>query len=115
MELCRYPKCPSYLIADPKWGSQGNGSGQFNDPFGIAVDSVNNIYVADTFNHRIQKFDSSGNFIATWGSLGSANSQFNTPASVTVDNADNIYVADTYNHRIQKFDSSGNFLTTWGG
>ena len=39
-----------------KWGSLGTGDGQFNTPHGIAVDSSNNIYVADTNNARIQKF-----------------------------------------------------------
>jgi hypothetical protein len=38
------------------WGSCGTGEGEFNDPNGIAVDSSGNVYVADTYNHRIQKF-----------------------------------------------------------
>ena len=45
------------------WGSQGSGGGQFYDPYGVAVDTADNVYVADTYNHRIQKFDSEGNFI----------------------------------------------------
>src|SRR5262249_13536918 len=39
------------------WGSYGSGDGQFNQPFGVAVDSSGNVYVADTGNSRIQKFD----------------------------------------------------------
>lgn len=39
-----------------KWGSYGSGDGQFISPQGIAVDSLGNVYVADTGNHRIQKF-----------------------------------------------------------
>jgi DNA-binding beta-propeller fold protein YncE len=39
-----------------KWGAEGTGNGQFNSPFGIAVDADGNVYVADTYNHRIQKF-----------------------------------------------------------
>jgi len=38
------------------WGSQGSGNGQFDRPEGVAVDSSGNVYVADTYNHRIQKF-----------------------------------------------------------
>src|SRR5690606_658690 len=38
------------------WGSLGSGNGQFNFPQGIAFDSAGNVYVADTFNHRIQVF-----------------------------------------------------------
>lgn len=48
------------------WGSPGSGNGQFNWPQGIAVDSSGYVYVADTQNYRIQKFDSSGNFKMTW-------------------------------------------------
>ena len=39
-----------------QWGSRGNGNGQFNNPSGIAVDSLGNVYVADSGNNRIQKF-----------------------------------------------------------
>ena len=39
-----------------KWGEEGIGAGQFDSPFGIAVDDNGNVYVADTYNHRIQKF-----------------------------------------------------------
>jgi DNA-binding beta-propeller fold protein YncE len=39
-----------------RFGTTGSGDGQFNSPRGIAVDSSGNIYVADTGNHRVQKF-----------------------------------------------------------
>jgi tripartite motif-containing protein 71 len=44
---------PSFIT---KWGSQGEGDGQFDRPSGVAVDSSGNVYVADARNHRIQKF-----------------------------------------------------------
>jgi tripartite motif-containing protein 71 len=46
-----------------KWGSHGSSDGQFIAPIGIDVDSLDNVYVADFGNHRIQKFDSNGNFM----------------------------------------------------
>jgi hypothetical protein len=70
--------------------------------------------VADSNNHRIQKFDSNGTFLAKWGSEGSGDGQFNWPAGVWVDNSGNVYVADYNNHRIQKFDTYGAFLAKWG-
>lgn len=105
------PLTPTFTLA---WGSEGGGSGQFNEPGGIAADAAGNLYVVDTFNHRVQKFDSGGNFLLTWGSVGSGNGQFGQPTGIAVDTAGNVYVADTFNHRVQKFDSSGNFLLAWG-
>ena len=51
-----------------KWGSQGAANGQFEIPWGIAIDSSGNVFVADTANHRIQKFTNSGTFVTKWGS-----------------------------------------------
>ena len=50
-----------------KWGSKGSANGQFNWPHGIAIDSQDHVYVVDSSNHRIQKFDSDGNFLAEVG------------------------------------------------
>ena len=100
------------------------GDGQFYQPYGITIDSSGNVYVSDSSNDRIQKFDSSGNFITKWGSLciidggqfctGNGDGQFHGPTYIAVDSSDNVYVVDTGNDRIQKFDSSGNFITKWG-
>jgi sugar lactone lactonase YvrE len=119
-----------------KWGSQGSGDGQFLWPSGVAVDSNGNVYVSDTWNHRIQKFDSEGFFISWLGGCdypehtgsghwhvpgsghlpmsGGGNGQFNGPMDIGIDSADNVYVLDTHSYRIQKFDSNGNFITKWG-
>ena len=40
-----------------KWGANGSGDGQFNNPIGMVVDSAGNIYVSEAYNHRIQKFE----------------------------------------------------------
>ena len=73
-----------------------------------------NVYVADTSNSRVEKFDSSGAFVTKWGSLGSGDGRFNGPEGLALDASGNVYVADTNNHRVQKFDSSGAFLGKWG-
>lgn len=88
----------------------GSGAAHLNFPQGIAADNSGNIYVTDSNNNRIVKFDSKGNLLETIGSTGSGNGQLLFPVGVTVDKSGNIYVADLDNYRIEKFDSSGNFL-----
>ncbi len=104
------------------WGKFGDIStgdappGTFYEPWGIAVDSDNNVYVADTWNHRIQKFDANGNFITQWGTFGQAenSSAFWGPRDILVDSQDRIFVTDTGNKRIVIFDKDGNFLSSFG-
>jgi len=96
-------------------GSQGGARGQFLAPASMALDAEGNVYVADSGNHRIQKFDSALNFLGAFGSAGGGEGQFNEPWGVAVDAGGYIYVADTWNHRIQKFDSSFQFVKAWGG
>jgi NHL repeat/RTX calcium-binding nonapeptide repeat (4 copies)/Bacterial Ig-like domain len=102
---------------DPLLGTPiaGTGDGEFTSPQGIATDSSSNVYVADTNNNRIQKFNSTGGFLTKWGSLGTGNNQFNGPQGIATDSSDNVYVADTNNNRILKFNSTGTYITQWGG
>lgn len=62
-----------------KWGGCGFDDGQFHYPIGVAVDGSNHVYIADTWNDRIQKFDSNGNFITRWGSHSKGDGQFDWP------------------------------------
>ena len=104
-----------------RWGTSGNGDGQFNGyskPNSIVVDNNNNIYVTDSGNYRIQKFDSQGRFLTKWGTQGNGDGQFgatfNGPCGLGSDKQNDVYVFDCGNYRIQKFDSQGRFLTKWG-
>ena len=95
---------------------------RFNGPQGIAIDSSNNVYVADTANHTVRKITSNGTtstFAGTAGTNGIADgpgntAQFSFPQSVAVDGLGNIYVADTGNHLVRKI-SAGGVVTTLAG
>ncbi|MBI4321284.1 MAG: TIGR03663 family protein [Chloroflexi bacterium] len=96
------------------WGSKGTESSQFQEPKGVAVGPDGSVYVVDTGNHRVQKFDESGQFLLAWGQKGQAQGEFAEPWGIAVDASGQVFVADTWNHRIQKFDRDGKFLGAWG-
>jgi DNA-binding beta-propeller fold protein YncE len=101
------------------WGSIGTAAGQFQSPHSIAVSADGSIYVADGFNHRVQKFNARGEYVA---SIGTPSGQipnppegtFNEPWGVAVAPDGSIYVADTWNHRIEHFKADGAFIKGWG-
>ncbi len=96
------------LQFDTMWGEPGDGNGQFFSPYGVAVDSAGNVFIADRSNDRIQKFTSNGVYLTGWG-------DFNWPIGVALDiNNGNVYVADSGNDRIQKFTANGTFVVKWG-
>ena len=96
------------------WGGFGSGEGQFDTPYGIAVDGSGSVYVSGN-NHRVQKFDANGTFLATWGNPGSGDGEFYNPVGLAVDGEGNLYVADRGNHRILIFDDGGTYLAKLGG
>ena len=97
-----------------QWGSYGTGNTQFRNPWGIAVSSSGNVYVADTGNHRIMVFSSTGTYVNSWGSFGKGHGQFNQPMGIAINSTGYVYVADHGNDRIQIFDSNGNYVGEWG-
>jgi hypothetical protein len=96
-----------------KFGVHGDGPEQMYHPWDMAVDSEDDVYVADTQHHRIQEFDAQGNFIASIGSIGQGDGQLYYPEALTIDGA-YIFVADTGNHRVVVFGSTGDFIRKWG-
>ena len=86
-----------------KWGREGAGPGQFKAPWGIACDALGNVYVVDTGNHRIQKFDGNGTFLCAWGNRGKSEGQLNFPYGIAVDREGCVYVVDSGNNRVLKY------------
>ena len=98
-------------------------SARFNSPNGLAIDSSNNIYVADTGNHTIRKVTSGGVVTTVAGLAGISGStnatgtsaRFNSPAALAVTSAGILYVADTGNYTIRKIVLSTGAVTTLAG
>jgi tripartite motif-containing protein 71 len=86
-------------------GSSGSGAGQLDWPEGITADATG-VYVADSKNQRVTKFDLNGGFAATWGTQGQGDGQFNFPYGILATGG-SVWVADTYNHRLEKFTPAG--------
>jgi len=127
------------------WGTrslaeqESGGAQGFHEPWDLTVGPDGNIYVADTWNHRIQKLDGEGRAITAWGAFGefgaedgeSGESIFYGPRGIvvvppsltgsqaTVGTADEqnplVYVTDTGNKRVQVFQANGKFAFQWGG
>ncbi|XP_051934391.1 tripartite motif-containing protein 3-like [Hippocampus zosterae] len=78
-----------------KFGSHGEGNGQFNAPTGVAVDSNGNIIVADWGNSRIQVFDSSGSFLSY---INTTADPLYGPQGLALTSDGHVAVADSGNH-----------------
>jgi DNA-binding beta-propeller fold protein YncE len=93
----------------------GQRHGQFNRPAGVATDAAQHVYVADTLNHRVQKFTAAGQFLSQWGTVGAGEGQFDHPWGIDVDSQRGyVYVSDWRNDRIQRFDLDGHFRASFG-
>jgi len=106
------PEAPPQYVSE--WGSQGNGQGEFNDPWDVAVDKHGDVFVVDRTNHRIQKFNGDGNFLVAWSAWGvGPQYEFNYPEGIAVDTTDTVFVADRGNNRIVVFDPGHDFVREW--
>jgi uncharacterized protein (TIGR03663 family) len=95
-------------------GARGSGPGQLLEPRGVAVDAAGFLYVVDTGNNRIQKFDPQGRLVAQVGRKGTLDGEFTEPWGIAVAPDGTVWVADTWNHRLQQFTPDLQFIRKFG-
>ena len=110
-------------------GYGGDGAGAagayLTKPAGVAIDSSNNIYIADTGNNVIRKVLASNGTITTYAGNGgiagfsgvnvpATKATLNQPQAIALDSANNLYIADTDNNAIRKVTAAG-LITTFAG
>lgn len=109
-------------VLDTSWSSNGivggtfgNGPDQFQYPIGVAVDSSNNLWIADTENHRIKRYLPNGTLDTSWGTNGSFGEygsnpgQFKSPTGIAIDSRF-VYIVNTNSHSVSIFVINGNVL-----
>lgn len=97
-------------------------SATFNSPYGVRVDSLGNVYVADQFNQVVRKI--TGTTISTfagnniYGFMGdggpAASAELNQPLGLAIDSSNNLYISDSQNNRVRKVTASGTISTIAG-
>ncbi len=117
----------STIVGNGSPGFSGDGgpatAAQINQAWGIAADTAGNLYIADQYNHRIRKINTSG-IISTIAGTGIAGfsgdggqataAQLRYPVGITVDRAGNVYVTDLNDCRVRKISTSG-IISTYAG
>ena len=98
-----------------KWGSQGSGTGQFDRPIDLTIDSAGSVFVSDQHNNRVQKFNPNGGFISSFNrtNIGPFNPTFLGEVGAITTGSNVVYVRDRTHHKLVKYTSGGFFLTKW--
>ncbi|MCS7165234.1 MAG: NHL repeat-containing protein [Candidatus Calescibacterium sp.] len=95
-------------------GREGNGVGEFRQPFDIEVDKNNFVYVLDFYLSKLVKMDNYGKVLWEFGKFGNSEKDLANPRGIGLDKIGFIYIADTSNNRIVKIDLDGNFSMLFG-
>ena len=91
----------------------GSADQSFASVFGITTDRNGNIYVADSDQKRIVKFDDAGNVVASVGSDGVGPLQFRSPVDMVLDDEERLFVVDSELDRVTVFNPDLSFADIW--
>jgi sugar lactone lactonase YvrE len=91
-----------------QWGHRGEGQAEFKDPCGIAVGPTGEIFVADTWNHRVQVFTPTASYVGAW------QAGLFSPRGIAVDSRGSIFVSDSGHNRVVRLSASGQQELAWG-
>ena len=91
---------------------KGSAAG-FMGPRGVAVGPDGSVWVTDTGNSRVIKYDAALENPQTVGSAGTEPGKFKGPVGITISASGNVYIADAGNRRIQVLDKDGKYLSSW--
>jgi YD repeat-containing protein len=103
---------PSYVS---EFGTDRGGHRQFNWPEDIAIDGKGNIWVADTYNERVQEFSASGEYLNQFGSWGTGEGQMEYPKSIAIDSKGDVWIVDSGANRVEEFSETGAYIRAFGG
>ena len=106
---------PSQVRPVLSFGTKGSSFGMFMFPWGVTVNARDEIAVTDGSNHRVQIFNSAGNYLRSFGREGRKNGEFNRPRGIAFHKNGNIFVVDSGNSRIQIFSGEGEYVSWFGG
>ena len=113
------PGSPEATLPPPAflqvWGAPGLAEGEFNRAEGLGIGPRDEVFVADSCNHRIQVFDADGKFLRTHGRAGSTAGALSYPYDIRVDAQGLQFVCEFGNSRVSLFDAQDRLVETVGG
>ncbi len=113
-EVCSFimPTTPGSEEYIGTFSKYGDGDGELIWPVGIAIDSDENIYIADEWMNRISIFTNSGEYLRHWNPQGG--DEFSRVSGIALNLNDEVFVVDSLNHCVRKYTKEGEYISQFG-